>query len=53
LADAPFPGYFGVFYKVNRPTKNALEAQINATVREKVKDLQDWEILKKNFDRMK
>src|SRR5881296_3627660 len=53
LADEPFPGYFGVFYKVNRPTKNALEAQINTTVREKVKGLQDWEILQKSFDRMK
>jgi 2-oxoglutarate ferredoxin oxidoreductase subunit beta len=53
LADAPFPGYFGVFYKVNRPTKNALEAKINTTVQEKFKGLKDWQILKKNFDRMK
>src|SRR5437762_910660 len=30
LADAPFPGYFGVFYKVNRATKNANEAKINS-----------------------
>ena len=53
LADAPFPGYFGVFYKVNRPTKNTLEAKINTTVQEKFKGLKDWQILKKNFDRMK
>jgi 2-oxoglutarate ferredoxin oxidoreductase subunit beta len=53
LSDAPFPGYFGIFYKVNRPTKNALEAKINATAREKFKGLKDWQILKKNFDRMK
>jgi 2-oxoglutarate ferredoxin oxidoreductase subunit beta len=53
LADAPFPGYFGIFYNVNRPTKNALEAKINAEAREKVKSLKDWQILQKNFDRMK
>src|SRR2546430_1268706 len=53
LADTPFPGHFGVFYKVNRPTKNALEAKINATVQEKVKGLKDWEILQKSFNQMK
>jgi len=53
LSDAPFPGYFGVFYKANRPTKNALEAKINVNVQEKFKGLKDWQILKKNFDRMK
>jgi len=53
LADAAFPGYFGIFYNVNRPTKNALEAKINADAREKVKSLKDWQILQKNFDRMK
>src|SRR5437667_7622199 len=53
LAGAPFPGYFGIFYKANRPTKNALEAKINANVREKVKGLADWEILQKTFNLMK
>ena len=53
LADAAFPGHFGIFYKVNRPTKNALEAKINATVQEKVKGLKDWEILQKSFNQMK
>jgi 2-oxoglutarate ferredoxin oxidoreductase subunit beta len=53
LADVPFPGYFGIFYKVNRPTKNALEAKINIAQMEKVKGLKDWQILKKNFDRLK
>jgi 2-oxoglutarate ferredoxin oxidoreductase subunit beta len=53
LADAPFPGYFGIFYKVNRPTKNVNEARINASSQEKFKGLKDWEILKKSFDRMK
>ena len=53
LAGEPFPGYFGVFYKVNRPTKNANEAKINAAAQEKLKGLKPWEILKRNFDRMK
>ena len=53
LSDAAFPGYFGIFYKADRSTKNANEARINAGMREKVKGLKDWEILKKNFDRMK
>jgi 2-oxoglutarate ferredoxin oxidoreductase subunit beta len=53
LADEPFPGYFGLLYKVNRPTKNANEAKIIADHRAKVPGLKDWEILKKSFDRMK
>src|SRR6266545_4210978 len=53
LAGEPFPGKFGIFYRVNRPTKNKLETDINAKVREKVKGLKDWQILQKNFDRMK
>src|SRR5438876_620022 len=53
LADAAFPGYFGIFYKVNRPTKNALEAKINAGYQEKFKGLQPWEILQKNFNQLK
>jgi len=52
LADAPFPGYFGIFYQVNRPTKNASEAKINANAREKFKGLKDWQILKKSFERL-
>jgi 2-oxoglutarate ferredoxin oxidoreductase subunit beta len=53
LADAPFPGYFGLFYKVNRPTKNANEARINAGALEKVKGLKDWQLLQKTFSRLK
>jgi len=53
LADTPFPGHFGIFYKVNRPTKNANEAKIIADHRAKVQGLKDWEILKKSFERMK
>ncbi len=51
LADQPFPGLFGIFYKNNKPTKNAKEAEINRAAMEKTKGLKDWEILKKNFDR--
>jgi len=53
LAAEPFPGFFGVFYNVNRPTKNAKEAEINKAAREKVKGLKDWQILQKTFDRLK
>jgi 2-oxoglutarate/2-oxoacid ferredoxin oxidoreductase subunit beta len=53
LADAPFPGYFGLFLQQERPTKNALEAQIIAKARDKVQPLKDWEILKKTFATMK
>src|SRR3990172_6906218 len=37
LAAAAFPGYFGVFHKVNRPTKNTKEAEISRSLREKLK----------------
>ena len=53
LANEPFPGKFGIFYKVNRATKNANEQKIIAAAREKTKDLKDWQILQKNFDRLK
>jgi 2-oxoglutarate ferredoxin oxidoreductase subunit beta len=53
LASEPFPGKFGVFYNVNRVTKNANEQKIIAAAREKTKDLKDWQILQKNFDRLK
>ena len=53
LSDAGFPGHFGIFYDVNRPTKNANEAKINAAAMEKVKGLKDWQILKQTFERLK
>ena len=53
LAGESFPGSFGIFYKVNKPTKNAKEAEINKSYMDKVKGLKDWQILQKNFDRMK
>lgn len=53
LAGEPFPGCFGIFYKKERATKNANEAKINASYQEKFKGLKDWQILQKNFDRLK
>jgi 2-oxoglutarate ferredoxin oxidoreductase subunit beta len=53
LADEAFPGKFGLFYQVSRPTKNALEAEVNAKAREKVAGQADWEILQASFNRMK
>ena len=53
LAGEDFPGSFGIFYKVTKPTKNTKEAEINRTLGEKFKGLKDWQILQKNFDRMK
>jgi len=53
LAEAEFPGYFGIFFKSHRPTKNKLEAEINATQSAKFKGKQDWEILQATFDKLK
>lgn len=53
LASEPFPGSFGIFYRVAKPTKNSKEAAINKAAQEKVKGLKDWEILQKTFDRLK
>jgi 2-oxoglutarate ferredoxin oxidoreductase subunit beta len=53
LASADFPGNFGVLYKVNKPTKNAKEAEINASFQSKFTGLKDWQILQKTFDKMK
>lgn len=53
LADAPFPGYFGIFYKVHRPTKNAKEMEVIRAARKKVQGLKDWQILQQSFDKMK
>jgi 2-oxoglutarate ferredoxin oxidoreductase subunit beta len=53
LADTPFPGHFGIFYKVDKPTKNARENEIVDAARSKVKDLEEWQILQRTFDRLK
>jgi 2-oxoglutarate ferredoxin oxidoreductase subunit beta len=53
LASTPFPGHFGVFYKVDRPTKNEKEAGVITGARAKMQGLEDWQILQKTFDRLK
>jgi 2-oxoglutarate ferredoxin oxidoreductase subunit beta len=53
LADEPFPGKFGIFYKKDVATKNGNEAKIIADNRAKFTGLADWQILQKSFDRMK
>jgi 2-oxoglutarate/2-oxoacid ferredoxin oxidoreductase subunit beta len=53
LADEPFPGYFGIFYRVVKPTKNAKEAGLIAKAREKFQGQKDWQILQKTFDALK
>ena len=53
LADEPFPGYFGIFYRVNKPTKNAKEIEVNQRASAKYKGLKDWQILQDTFDQMK
>lgn len=53
LADEGFPGKFGIFYQVKRPTKNQLEAGIQQQAREKVQGQADWQILQRSFDKMR
>lgn len=53
LAGEDFPGHFGIFYQTERPSKNDLEADLNRSFKQKVEGLEDWEILQKNFDRLK
>lgn len=53
LAGAPFPGYFGIFYRVQRPTKNALEVQLNAAQQAKTADLPAWKILARTLEKLR
>ena len=48
-----FPGHFGIFYQVDRPSKQDREKTVNKKFLEKTKDLEDWQILQQNFDKMK
>jgi 2-oxoglutarate ferredoxin oxidoreductase subunit beta len=52
LADQPFPGSFGIFYQVKKPTKNAREAEVVSASQAKFSGMKDWQILQKTFDRM-
>ena len=53
LSGEDFPGRFGLFYQVQRPTKNALEARVSDDAKANFEGKQDWEILQTNFNRMK
>jgi 2-oxoglutarate ferredoxin oxidoreductase subunit beta len=53
LASEPFPGVFGLFYEVDRPTKNALEQRWIDQTRSKLGTTNDREIMQRTFDRMK
>jgi len=53
LANVPFPGLFGVFYEIDRPTKNALEQKWIESSRAKLNHASDVEIMQKTFDRLK
>jgi 2-oxoglutarate/2-oxoacid ferredoxin oxidoreductase subunit beta len=53
LADEPFPGLFGIFYKVQRSTKNAAEARVSSELSQRFAGSKDWQILQKSFERMK
>ncbi|MCG3149236.1 MAG: hypothetical protein PCFJNLEI_02696 [Verrucomicrobiae bacterium] len=51
LAMESFPGTFGVYYKVSRPTKNALEANLIREAKSKANNASPAELLQKTFDR--
>ncbi len=51
LAMADFPGYFGVFYHVQRPTKNTLENRIIADAKSRAGNASPADLLKKTFER--
>jgi len=53
LALEPWPGRFGVFYEVQRPTKNALEAGLIERARTKTKGASDLELLQASFARLR
>jgi 2-oxoglutarate ferredoxin oxidoreductase subunit beta len=53
LASQPWPGLFGVFYESDRPTKNALEANLVAKAREKKPGATDLELLQASFTKLR
>jgi 2-oxoglutarate/2-oxoacid ferredoxin oxidoreductase subunit beta len=53
LADLPSPGKFGVFYEVDRPTKNALEQKWIDSSQAKLAGLSQKEILRKRLEVMR
>ncbi|SKA99639.1 2-oxoglutarate ferredoxin oxidoreductase subunit beta [Prosthecobacter debontii] len=53
LADLPTPGKFGVFYQVQRPTKNELEQKWIDATQSKLGGLSQKDILKKRLETMR
>jgi 2-oxoglutarate ferredoxin oxidoreductase subunit beta len=53
LANLEWPGVFGVFFEVQRPTKNQLEAQLVAKARERTKGASDLSLLQAAFAKMR
>ena len=53
LATEPWPGSFGIFYEVKRPTKNRLEAGLIARARERTKGAADLDLLQASFARLR
>ena len=53
IAGEQYPGKFGVFYDVDRPTKNALEYKWIESTKAKMNGLSDKDVLQKRFDMMK
>ena len=53
LASEDFPGRFGIFYQMQRPTKNALEAGVIEAAQGKFEGKAAPDILQATFNRMK
>jgi 2-oxoglutarate/2-oxoacid ferredoxin oxidoreductase subunit beta len=53
LADLPSPGKFGVYYEVDRPTKNALEQKWIDDTQAKLAGTSQKDILRKRFETMR
>jgi 2-oxoglutarate ferredoxin oxidoreductase subunit beta len=53
IADEPSPGKFGVFYQVERPTKNAMEQKWIDDTQSKLGGVSQKEVLKKRLETMR
>ena len=53
LAGLQYPGKFGVFYDVDRPSKNTLEYKWIESTRAKMNGMTSKDVLQKRFDMMK
>ncbi len=53
IASEPWPGRFGVYLEIQRPTKNALEADLIKVARTRTKNASDADLLKATFAKMR